>query len=312
MKIRNMFFFFGGMIFFISNIQTAQCCCWSWGGDDYSDQLIEGERAVTTRTIQKKISDQRPIFKLDHTPVKVTSSPDYMITDSHLILPASRGIGAIIGTDDRKTVAKTTDVQWRPHGHLEMSFPDDNYIGSGTLVHPHHVVTAGHCVFDKNNGWAKTMTFTPGQNGASRPFGTANVTHVFITEEWYKHQTPEWDIALLVLDSDIGKETGWYGIMAPTDNCLQKLPINVTGYPRDRGGNKMCTMSGNVESIYTNQFTYTIDTNGGESGGSAWTKLRSGSYCCGVHTYGQENVINTATRITEAKLVKLVEWMNIH
>jgi V8-like Glu-specific endopeptidase len=123
---------------------------------------------------------------------------------------------------------------------------------------------------------------------------------------------------MLILDRDIGRQAGWYGIASPSDDLLSELNINVTGYPGEKGngrlrGTSMYNMKGKVSSYTAEEFQYTIDTTPGQSGGSAWAKLNQGGlYCCGVHNSERTNVINTASRITDDKFSTLLGWMNDH
>lgn len=297
-------------IFYFANVSTARSCCWS-SGYDFDEFGYESDSEPNYNS--KRLVEYPPSLK-NYT-VDVKQYDNCKTTSCHLIESRSvyKKFGAIIGTDDRELVANVEDKLWKPHGFLGMGFPNNkNYRGSGTVIHPHHVLTAAHNIYGiKKGGWATSITFTPARNGTHFPYGQAQVTQIFVAPEWIHNEDPKYDFALLVLDRDIGYQTGWYGLMAPNKTFLSTLEINVTGYPGDKGGHQMYTMSGKPTSIFSERFNYTIDTNKGQSGGSVWATLNdNGRYCCGVHTNGVPDVKNTATRISNTKFDLLVNLMN--
>lgn len=224
---------------------------------------------------------------------------------------------AIMGSDDRAPVHNTVDSPWRVHGHLEMIFPNGKrYIGSGTMVNHRHVVTAGHCLYDSSlGGWATSVKFSAALNVFYSPIPPANATHLVTVKGWEGKEDPRFDMGMLILDRDLGEETGWHGISTVADSFLETLKINVTGYPGDKEeeGREMWTMDGHIQSLTSEQFTYTLDTNHGQSGGGVWSEFSKpqGYYCVGIHTRGIENQHNTATRISNTKFDRLLSWMNI-
>ena len=79
----------------------------------------------------------------------------------------------VIGEDTRQQVLNTTDHPFRTVGLISM----DGGSCTGTLIGPHHVLTAGHCVYNiETDQWYQNLDFTPGQEGYNRPYGTVGVS----------------------------------------------------------------------------------------------------------------------------------------
>ena len=80
----------------------------------------------------------------------------------------------IIGTDDRVKVTANEVYPWHCICSLLITAQNGGvYIGTGWLVSPRVVLTAGHCVhLHDDGGWASQIEVIPGRNGAARPDGS--------------------------------------------------------------------------------------------------------------------------------------------
>jgi len=198
-----------------------------------------------------------------------------------------------------------------------MRFPNGKvYIGSGTMVGKRHVLTAGHCVYSKDDGgWATSVQFNAAQNEDKQPFGTVYASRLLSVNGWTSNSDREYDMGMLILKSDdIGAKTGWFGIITiPNDRELVRKRVNVTGYPGDKGGRQMWTHEDAVKSLTTEQIFYDIDTMGGQSGSGVWSKFEghTGEKVACIHTSGAYSG-NGATRISRPKFDRLVDWMQAY
>ncbi|HEX7708680.1 MAG TPA: trypsin-like serine protease [Thermoanaerobaculia bacterium] len=116
---------------------------------------------------------------------------------------------------------------------------------SGTLVGPRHVVTAGHCLYNRlTQAWGNNFTVRSGRNGnsvgASVLVNTASippgqVIWYFTPAEWRNlsvTNTDPFDFAIIVLPGRLGDAAGgWFGWWALGDATLQATTINRAGYP---------------------------------------------------------------------------------
>jgi V8-like Glu-specific endopeptidase len=219
----------------------------------------------------------------------------------------------LIYPDSRVRVTNTGEWPYTVQGHMIMKFPNGKvYIGSGTMISKHHVLTAGHCVYSKDDGgWATSIQFNAGQNDSSLPFGSVSVTRLLSVEGWTGNNDPAYDMGMLILQSDLGEKTGWFGIITiPNDGELIRKLVNVTGYPGDKGGQQMWTNADAIKSLTAENAYYDIDTIGGQSGSGVWSTFsgHSGEKVACIHTSGASTG-NGSTRISRPKYDRIIDWM---
>lgn len=222
----------------------------------------------------------------------------------------------VIGPDDRVRVQATGAWPYSAHGHIIMRFPNGQvYIGSGTLVDQHHVLTAGHCVYSAaDGGYASEIIFNAGQNDAQLPFGTSRAVRILTVPQYEQNENVNWDMGMLILDRNVGSanEAGFYALKAvETSQELLMLRVNVSGYPGDKDdGQQMWTHADIVKNVSAERFGYDVDTFGGQSGSGVWTLVDGlGETIVGIHTTGSSSG-NGATRITPEKLQIILGWIN--
>lgn len=227
----------------------------------------------------------------------------------------------IPGKDGRVRVINTSELPYRFYGHMIMEFSNGKeYVGSGMLVGPHHILTAGHNIFSHKigEGWATSVKFIPARNEAEMPFGGAQGVVLLSVNNWVENQNKDYDFGMVILDKPIGYQTGWAGMLSIFHDLLKQSTIHVSGYPGDKGekdlqSTQMWTMSHRVKVVLRDQITYGIEPYPGQSGSGVWTQLPGykGYYIVGVHGYRGEDQSNenAVTRISAVKLKRLVSWM---
>jgi V8-like Glu-specific endopeptidase len=151
----------------------------------------------------------------------------------------------IIGPDNRKLVKNTTDAPFRYICDLDYLVPGVGYrsIGTGTLIGPRTVLTAGHCI---DGVEARFMRVRPGRNGTSSPLPSATAAK-FIPFPGYAPSSPT-DLGIIHLAQPIGQRVGYWtraytkrksdaigtsflagGLPMPAG----QLKVNLSGYPAD-------------------------------------------------------------------------------
>lgn len=207
---------------------------------------------------------------------------------------------SIIGTDERTKVTNTTTSPYYAIAYLSITMEDGGtFRGTGFMISPNTMLTAGHCL-KSSTSKAKSVTVYPGRNGTSKPI-TANMTKYYVDTK-YTGSEADWDYGIIVLDSNIGNTTGWFGLHGTSGSSIGTTNITVTGYPGDLAGYYMWTCGGTVSNITTNRFKHTADTAGGESGSPTYFYNSSyGNQVVGIHTHAG----NYSRRITTT----LVNWL---
>jgi glutamyl endopeptidase len=227
---------------------------------------------------------------------------------------------SIVNREDGRTrVVDTTSNPYRFHGHLIIRFEDGKEAyGSGTIVGRHHVLTAGHNIFDAKRGWARSIKFVPGKNEGISPYGELNGTRIYTFNEWVKYRSVCHDMALITLDKSIGRETGKAILCLSTKGRdLLKEKIEVSGYPGDKNPSldptkwQMWTMSGKVKEYDCHRIFYKIDSYKGQSGIGILMNHKDHYCLAGVHVRGEENgnKLNSGVRLSNTKMDNILEWI---
>lgn len=130
--------------------------------------------------------------------------------------------------------------------------------GSGFLIRSNVVVTAGHVVYGEEFGkndwaWAKSITVTPTANvsGNTAPYGKATSTTLICGGGWAKTGNLDDDWGVIILDSNIGDDTGWFGLHCQS-NSYNGTNASANGYDRYR---YQYTFSGTISSTASKTFS---------------------------------------------------------
>jgi V8-like Glu-specific endopeptidase len=192
--------------------------------------------------------------------------------------------------------------------------------GTGWLAGPRTIITAGHCVFDRQTllGFALSVVATPGRNEGTFPFRQINSIGVKTLQQWIDTSDVEFDIGAITLEEPIGNETGFFAAAARPADQLRTRLANVSGYPLSPGGGIQQFHSRNrINALTARRLFYEVDTSEGQSGAPVWIlDVDAGEpIVVGVHTYNNDRTppafqpANSATLITPAILDQIRQWV---
>lgn len=249
----------------------------------------------------------------------------------------------IIGRDTRVRVRNTMAAPFRYICHLEYNGTN---MGTGTLIGPTTVLTAGHCLWDETQSPQRQydprlMRVIPGRNGGARPFGTAQAVGFRFSPGFRgsaDYASPK-DYGVIYLREPVGERVGYWTIAhtssprdplgtsisgAPLPMRVSALPVNLSGYPDDkcrRRNNKLlgCEQWRAYNHAVREQggiLHYLNDTFGGHSGSPVWIKRVAslgGRVMVAIHISGDDASIkgkaNRGVRITPAILSNIRGWL---
>lgn len=218
---------------------------------------------------------------------------------------------SVIGPDGRIFISNTTIYPWRAQAKLYVTFADGVTRGcSGTLIQAKYLLTAGHCVHNKDyGGWYKKIEVVPGLKDTYKPYGSALATYARTYKGWINNQNRDYDMALVTLDKSIGNTTGWLGYKYYS--TINGVTGHIAGYPDDKGGRKLYYHSGPISSSTSRRVSYSIDTNKGQSGSAVYRILDGKRYVFAVHTHGTTATVatNSGTRLDSAKVGNIDSWI---
>lgn len=249
-------------------------CCASpaFSFSPLSDSDFATKNLTTGEVTYLKASDL-PATRSNATVVPAYEGPESLPS----IMPRD-----VIGGDNRTKVSDTTVFPFRAIGFILVTWPN-GVTSSATawLFKSDAIVTAGHCVYDKDRGgWATRVTFYPGRNGSSTPYGSAYSIEISSTTPWIQNEDSTMDYALVKLNRTIGSQTGWFGYGYEQTSVGTK--VRITGYPGEKNQTQWY-MSGNILAQSANRLWYTIDTTDGQSGAPIYLPTYT---AVGVHTDG--------------------------
>jgi glutamyl endopeptidase len=217
----------------------------------------------------------------------------------------------VIGVDDRTRITATTSNPWRWICALRIKAKDgSNWIGTGWLVGPRTVITAGHCIFIHNRGgWVSSVEVIPGMNGAQRPYGSGVATSFRSVSGWTQNQNRNFDYGAIILPSNkaFGNQLGFFGYAALGDSSLQGITLNLSGYPGDKPSGTQWFHARAASALTARTIVYNIDTAGGQSGSPVWRVLNGQRHAVGIHTNGSPSG-NSATRIVKEVFDNIKMW----
>lgn len=188
----------------------------------------------------------------------------------------------------------TREFPWRTMVKLYMVFPNgQRSMCSGTYMLGNSLVlTAAHCLYSHENGFASQVIIAPGKNTRVEPFGQYLVTNMSVPDLWVSGGGPPFDIAVMRVED--GSGVGWMGTKFYTrESDWSRKDIIVGGYPGENySGDTLFWFPSKISSATAlgRMVVFTGYAEGGFSGGPSLLGNPTDPMSwelCGALTYGQ-------------------------
>lgn len=218
----------------------------------------------------------------------------------------------VCGADGRVMVGADGALPWRMICQLFITMSNGaRSRGTGWLISPRTVMTAGHCVHSAaNGGWVKSIEVVPGMSGQIRPYGSAISTEFYSVAGWVNNGEMADDYACIILPQNarLGEKTGWFGFGSLPESELTNLLANNSGYPGDKTFGTQWYNAGRIVGVEPKRLAYMFDTAPGQSGSPVWrySKALGKRHAIGIHNYG--SCANRSTRITPDVFHRMKMW----
>lgn len=180
------------------------------------------------------------------------------------------GQAIIFGTDNRRPVGNTSASPWCQVGRVVSDYGYEMALGTGALIGNKTVLTAAHVIYDPLMGAPSHIYFIPAANGTYQPYGVIKSVSSYVPEE-YKQGNQDYDLGLIVLDTEIGRQTGFFPLAMEPDSYFSNQPLQSAGYPMDiSDGSEMFSVNGDSIGVEGVMLLHQITTEDGQSGAPLW------------------------------------------
>ncbi len=247
------------------------------------------------------------------------------------------GHESIVGADDRTRIFDTSMSPWRMICAIRCWWGSRLAVGTGFLVSPNLLLTAGHVVFPKNfRTLPDRIEIVPGLNAIDRPFGEANVHSVSVHPGWQTRFDLTTDVAAIHLSEGLGRKVGWFAVASRSPDELRSSWSHVTGYPGEKLETPVDPKTGvatapvkaaqlwhhaaPILNVQNNRVFYATDTTGGQSGAPIYIidpEVSPTPVVVGIHAYGAAaspvavGESNSGAWINDALFDVITQWRTL-
>ena len=184
-------------------------------------------------------------------------------------------------------VPDTTAIPWRCIAMLSITYENgSSATGTAWFLGERALGTAGHNIRHPRHGKATQIVVSPGYDGRGFPLGSYVVEETHCDPAWLGgDDDPTLDFGVLVVgETIVGRRLGWFGLAAYEDRRLDKMMLNISGYPANRRVRTQYFSGGRLERSDPLFLQYGFDTSGGMSGAPIFALFDEQRVAVGIHT----------------------------
>lgn len=233
----------------------------------------------------------------------------------------------IISDEDEDGRSEVHNATIRPYSsicliHSFRNAGETSAVGGGTgwLVSPNTVLTAAHVVYDRKYFSGATRPRAGGvqmwfgfNNDAEAPFGNVVSTKIFVPPAFRDYYDPDWDLALIKLDTRIGDRVGWFDVQSPPPAALKNKPVTVAGYPGEEDKRfRQYESEKSILDVSETRIYHSVDTTKGQSGAPLFRPGGNRATAFGVHargTYEARQSIGISANFAVRFRPEILKWM---
>lgn len=228
-------------------------------------------------------------------------------------------------TADRRQVSDTRQSPFRKICDLLITASGGSlHSGTGFLIAPRVLVTAGHCVAvfrpqTPAHGIVKKIIAMPARHGETQPsnsfFGWVEVgrENLRVHERWLQHGDIDFDFGAIILppDKPLGNVVGFFGVQDFPDQSLNGASPTLAGYPDNVPEGTQWLETNSIREVTPRRLSYDIFTIGGQSGSPLFFGNSQVQTACAIHNFGHLNnsPFNSGVRINASVIAQLNTWI---
>ncbi|MCV6598666.1 MAG: trypsin-like serine protease [Mangrovicoccus sp.] len=211
---------------------------------------------------------------------------DVLFQDQHMFDPA------IIGGDGRRLISNPSTMPYAAICYIERSFGGRKIGCTGTLIAPHLVLTAGHCLIKSDGRVPVSMVIQPGRSGSVKP-QSIPAARAYVARGFAQDRKPLFDYGLICLTRPVRDPRHVIPLHRPTSTQLRRLKhhgrLRVAGYPSDKPRATLWTHSERLLRYDRKRLIHQVDTCPGHSGSAVLASISGKTRVIGIHVAGQRD-----------------------
>ncbi len=206
--------------------------------------------------------------------------------------------------DDFTEITDTTVGPWLNTVRLVISTSEGVGVGTGFMIGPNTIATAGHNVYQQTwGGFAYNILVVPAYNGGQQPYGSYLTTSYACGGNWYNYQDNTDDWAIIRINYNIGLSTGYLGLKWQSAS-YNGTTAKAVGYPEEDNIH-MYYSSGTVNYSAARLLRGSWSLQKGMSGGPVHTYYADTGYTA----IGFNSCIRTINGVAHSEAMRIDEWI---